>query len=234
MDPEQRFLQARQARWSALSNTTTSSSRATTVEALAAFWTALRQLLVEWNQRLHVASLNRQDCLNLKEELHAVRQACLNPTSTSTTSGTSEGPPFGLPVPQDLPAADWRVLHAEFTRQFQAWEELFDERFPRGKFTFGRYRQEVARRKALGIPLEEASGTTMKQPKDVMVTSSTSTMSQMDENSSIQNISDATIHIQRDGSLWIQTSQDPESSFRVPISSGAILLRCISNSTIQM
>ena len=260
MDPEQRFLQARHARWSALAESHHSDhhQRVTTIEALATFWSSLRQFLTEWNARLQQVD-HKQQCLNLKEELHALRQACLNPntgSSSSSSSSTILPPELLAAIPMDLPAADWRVLHGEFTKYVQAWEEVFTTRFPKGKFTFSRYRQEVARRLALGIPLEKERVPTFRTTKSsttAATTAAVAVMSEMDESSSLQNISDSSIHIQQDGSVWIQpttcTSRDDEpqqpsgsiitSSIvgqprRQQLSSGAILFRSMSNCQIQV
>ena len=257
--PEQRFLQARLARWSALAESHHSNhhQRDNTIEALATFWSSLRQFLTEWNQRLQEVD-RKQDCLNLKEELHALRQACLNPNSSSLRSETPSSNilPTELlaAIPMDMPAADWRVLHGEFTKYVQAWEEVFTTRFPKGKFTFSRYRQEVARRLAMGIPLEKEHVPTKQTT--ISSTAAAAAMSEMDERSSVQNISHASIHIQEDGSVWIQpttrlddqphqsslasSSSNSTSSInrsvqpRQKLSSGAILLRKISHCQIQM
>jgi hypothetical protein len=243
MDPEQRFLQARQARWS---TSTTVSNHRETAEALATFWSALRRRLAEWKQRVQVVS-TRQECLNLKEELHALRQACLNPSSsisssstTTTSTNNNNNNNNTLPVPMDLPASDWRVLHTEFTRHFHAWEETMATRFPKGKFTFTRYRNEVARRQAMGIPLDAAvviAGA--GEPNHRVGTSAAcTTLSDMDETSCVQNVADASLHIHHDGHVvWIRKSHDIDESSgsnNVPLSSGAILLRTIVHCTIQM
>lgn len=230
-------------------NTTTTSSSSSS--SLGKFWSTIRFYLSEWNQRLQHPSLTRQECWTLQEELRSVRQACLNPTTTMTPvpttttvttttsaidSSTTNSPPSYNNdyiqvlnvIPADLPAADWRILHTEFTKCVQEWEDLVSKRFPKGKFTFLRYRKEVARRQALGIPLEEERPRRQEQTtdqqqqegesstkKEVTTTSpfnySTTTTSSsppmteiVDETSGVQNVSHVSIHIQEDGTVWIR------------------------------
>lgn len=227
-DPEQRFLQARQARLTALANNTRKTEEDR--HALADFWTALRLRFQNWKERLQQDGLDRQACLDLKEELQALRQECLHP---------NPHPSSILPVPMNLPAADWRVLHSEFTRYFALWEEVSTTKFPKGKFTFARYRQEVARRKALGIPLEAASAPTLPNPSSP----THQVEEQKDDDATLQDISNAAIYISTDGAVVVNSkdvvdsdqSQETGATTRSALlSSSAILLRRISNATIQM
>jgi hypothetical protein len=270
MDPEQRFLQSRQARLVAASSSVARN------EELSIFWSELRRLLKEWNGRLleyqhqhqtteentnvsnnndndpadlrDGGSLFRQELQDLKEELQGLRQHCLHAAAAAASSINSNTTPtnfYDWSVPTELPNADLRLLHAEFTRCSTSWESVYQELFPKGKFIFRRYREELARRKALGIPLEAAvtAATSIARSR---TQNEKDTNNVLDDSGSVQNISDSMIHIQDDGTVQIRgrddtTNEDrPSSSSEratiIPqrITAAAVLLRNVQNCTIQM
>ncbi len=223
---EQRFLQSRESRVASLAASSTTTARH---QELGRFWTELRQRLRTWTTRLeHVET--RQELQDLQEELRTLRHHCLKPT-------------LDFAVPTELPPADWRLLHAEFTKCATLWETVQIQRYPKGKFIFQRYRQEVGRRKALGIPLasEQSKKNSMELASRYHTHFSGNTGNDHDDDNntsssgpgpaSLESVANAIICIQNDGTVQIQPNhgQDPYT-----ISSAAVLLRNIQNCTIQM
>ena len=259
-DPEQRFLAARQARLSSSSSTTTVRHTAqatatfwsqlrpylqewkgrldqlqTSVDSGSSSSSRSRPESSSSSSLLSSSSL-RQDLQNLKEELHRLRQHCLHHEDGKRDDSRCTTSPFAttttLQVPEHLPSADWRLLHEELTRCTTRWETIHAQLFPKGKFTLTRYRAEIARRQALGIPFQEAA-----KPGTESSTYNTSVPGgEKHSGSTVQNISNATIWIRDDGMVEIQ-SQDETGPWTTNASLSATavcVLRNIQNCTLQM
>ena len=124
----------------------------------------------------------RQRLEDLKQELYLLRKYCLS-TSTSNNENDDcknhvrtwtdeEGQSERWNVPDFIPASDLRLLHIEFTNCATKFDTVYEQIIPKEKFTFKKYRQELARRKALGLPLNvvttgnpNSRNTSAKPPK---------------------------------------------------------------------
>eukprot|EP00980_Cylindrotheca_fusiformis_P027868 scaffold22560_cov135-Cylindrotheca_fusiformis.AAC.79 len=145
MDQEAKFLKSQQARV----NTIERSQRVQRVDSIHSFWATLREKRSAWESKLCALGESQgqqaalyQELQDLKAELHQIRKHCLGSTVCYDD----------WEVP-DLPVADLRLLHDEFSRCFSVWEATKKQISPKGNFSFRRYREEIARRKAQGIPL---------------------------------------------------------------------------------
>ena len=128
---EARFLEAREAR--------TARSTRRPHHDLHTFWSALREDVRQWESRLetllreehpHTASQRKESI----EKLHALltdlqnlRRQCLSSTDI------------------ELPPADVRLLHEQFTTLAMRLDQARDEIIPPTKFTFKRYRAAMSR-----------------------------------------------------------------------------------------
>jgi hypothetical protein len=172
-DLEQDFLFARQRRTES-KKAKSQQQRRSQADELYTFWSGLRTKLSRWKERLEALKQDttngaadtdfRQQFEDLKQELHLLRKRCL--TNCALCPGAGPGPDAGAlwttneeqwRVPDFLPVADLRLLHAEFTKHFQELELAKQALIPQEKFAFTKYRQELARRKSLGLSLTNSS-----------------------------------------------------------------------------
>lgn len=164
---EERFLQSRLARQKKKNDRDAGdSNKSSKTDSLHAFWNVLRRKLKRWQERLAAVeeecnrnddkkdSKNHQDARTelerLRLQLNQWRKYCLSNNIASTTDIASHGDEDGelLEIlPEDLPVSDLRLLHTEFTKYSSMWDDVHDRLFPKGKFVFRRYREELARRK---------------------------------------------------------------------------------------
>ena len=142
--------------------------RQSKTDTLHAFWNVLRQKLKQWQEKLVAVEQeeykkgennnkkkNHQDARTelerLRFELNQWRKYCLSNNIAATTAdiaalGNSDDEELLLKIlPEDLPVSDLRLLHTEFTKYSSLWEDVHDRLFPKGKFIFRRYREELAR-----------------------------------------------------------------------------------------
>jgi hypothetical protein len=188
---------------------------------LHAFWTVLRSKLSKWEVSLDQLEeklpqgIIRQELEDLKEELQQLRKHCL---ASTVCFDDWEVP--------DLPVADLRLLHTEFTKYSTKWETTKDRLVPKGKFVFRRYREEVAKRKANGISLDAPS----RQPTPS--TKPAPTLSLGNPNGScVQGISNASITIDVNGDVQLQGAV---TTTVVQISSSALLIRNLHGCSLTM
>lgn len=181
LSQEARFLEAREAR--------TARPRRKAHQDLHDFWSALREDLRQWESRLdallqeehpHTASQRKESIEKLHvllADLQNLRRQCLSSTDI------------------ELPPADVRLLHEEFTNLATRLDQARNEIVPPTKFTFKRYRAAMR-----GME----SSTEMKQKTRV----STKLPSQLTFGGRvIQDHCDASLILDK-RSLSIQTSEE--------------------------
>jgi hypothetical protein len=237
MGQEQQFLLSRQARTTARSSSQ-NQNRHQHSEDLHAFWTVLRSKLSSWEEKLDLllqqkpssqgAAMIHQELEDSKEELQQLRKHCL----ASSTGGSSSFEDWE--VPADLPVADLRLLHTEFTKYSTKWETAREQLIPKGKFIFERYRQEVARRKAQGIPLDAPASTTPSTTSSKTQASSSSSLRNTAApiGGCIQDLSDVSITIDVNGNVELQGATG--QIIIDPIIASALLVRNLKNCTLTM
>ena len=228
MDQEKQFLLSQQARLSNIER----SQRIQHAEELHTFWKFLRSKLAEWQERLdsltsqETDNNKQQDLVDLKEQLQLYQKHCLSSTPIIVFDDWQ--------VPDNLPLADIRLLHKEFSNCMTKWEQAKEIVSPKGKFTFRRYRQEVARRKACGIPIFENS-TQKTTPLKASAHQSTPVQQQQQQEytkgACIQNLSNATIEIDADGNVLV----NKHSFLEMPkVSAAALLVQKIEHCSIEI
>lgn len=301
MDPEQRFLQARQARSNARreesghdNNNDDDDDFVTRQQRhsqeLGIFWSELRRRLQQWEERLNrlhdtfkaannsqqqqqqplILSI-RQPFQNLKEELKQLQRHCLRnhditTTASSTTNANSPSSSsssthhdhddmmilvdWKLPT-KEFPNTDLRLLHAEFSKYTQKWETMARLIQPKGKFTFRRYRQELAYRNIHGLLLQDDD-----QDNNNNNNNNRTTTTEVNDNppplpndeSCLQGYDNCIIHIHNDGTTTINhhhhhhQEQDempstPASSMltsSISLSSPLLLIRNLQHCTVTM
>lgn len=218
LDKEQQFLLSREAR--SKSNT---SDRSTPLrqhsEDLHTFWSILRSKLSSWDAALDELEGKpqgyvRQEIENLKEELQQLRKHCL----ASTVCFDSWKVP-------DLPIADLRLLHTEFTKHSTRLEVVKERLIPRGKFIFQRYRKEVAKKKSLGIPLHApTSGVEPSSTKQIP-----SISVRADHGPCLEDLSGVSISIDFRGKVEVDGS-----AISLTISTSALLVRNLRDCRVTM
>lgn len=211
MDQEKKFLESQQARV----NTIERSQRLQHADTLHVFWTLVREKLSAWEKKLHALQETQgkkpaayQHLQDLKEELQLLRKHCLGSTVCFDD----------WEVP-DLPVADLRLLHNEFSKYFTIWEAAKEIICPKGKFSFRRYREELARRKAQGIPLSAPL---------VAQTTITSKPQVLHKGACLQDISNESIAIDSDGNVRVRDEQI------MKVSDAALLVRNLQNCSVVM
>jgi hypothetical protein len=252
IDPQQLFLQNQQAR------TIDRPHRQKATEELYAFWTRLRSELSEWDQRLkgleelssttHLYLRRQSSLLELQHELERIRKHCLASTLYYDD----------WPVPESLPVADLRLLHAECTKYSQKLEAYKERFLPKGKFVFKRYREALAERNAQGGGplLSEAASSSSSSAKMVTDDSDATQSKSITDRSSrsnqqdyvggiLENITNASISVSSDGSvhavaeqssngdapLWSALTDDDAV---LPISSSSLLIRKLHHCKVDM
>ena len=222
IDPEQLFLQNQQAR------AVDRPHRQKATEELYAFWTRLRSELSKWDQRLkgleelsstaHLHLGRQSSLLELQHELERIRKHCLATTLYFDN----------WPVPESLPVADLRLLHAECTKHSQKLEAYKERFLPKGKFIFKRYREALAKRNAQGSDplLSEASSSSFVKTatgdadatQSKSITAQSSRSNQQDYVGGIlESITNASISVSSDGIVNFEVEQKPEAD--TPLSS---------------
>jgi hypothetical protein len=211
MDHEKKFLESHQARVNAIER----SQRLQHADTLHVFWTLVREKLSAWENKLHALQETQgkkaaayQHLQDLKEELQLLRKHCLGSTVCFDD----------WEVP-DLPVADLRLLHNEFSKYFTIWEAAKEVICPKGKFSFRRYREEMARRKAQGIPLSAPL---------VAQTTITSKPQVLHKGACLQDISNESIVIDSDGNVRVRNEQI------IKVSDAALLVRNLQNCSVVM
>jgi hypothetical protein len=214
MDQENLFLRSQQARVSIIKR----SQHRQHTEAFHAFWALLKIKLSEWNDDLDLLQAkelktqhDHQELQDLKESLQQLRKHCLGSTVCFDD----------WEVP-DLPVADLRLLHNEFSKYFTKWENAKEVIAPKGKFIFQKYREEVAHRKARGIPLSIPHGMQMPSQK----TSQSTTI--LEEGACLQDLSNVSITIDSDGNVFVEGDE------HMKISAAALLVRNLQNCILVM
>lgn len=211
VDQEKKFLESQRARV----NTIERSQRLQHTDILHAFWAHLRQKLSIWESKLHhlqkvqgKQSAKHQQLQDLKIELQQIRKHCLGSTVCFDD----------WEVP-DLPVADMRLLHNEFSKYFAMWEVAKEVISPKGKFTFRRYREEISRRKAQGIPLSAplATQTSISPRPRVLHTGAC-----------LEGISNESIVIDADGNVLVRNEQI------MNVSDAALLVRNLHHCSLVM
>lgn len=253
MNPEQRFLQSRSSRLASQSVTTSTTSHKADddgfssshdtphhplqphdknqpppQQVVALFWKNLKQRLQSWTTRC-TAIETRQQWLDLQQELQALRHYCLKSMTTTTTNTTSSSFSLSMDdliVPDELPLADWRLLHEEFTNCTILLETIQNQQFPKSKFVFLRYRQEVARRKALGIPVEYAKS---HQERTTSMTTMTMTMKNTTTTDNHHGENPIPIHDLDDDNEWNTTDTGSPPTIPSPVN-----LESITNAVINI
>jgi hypothetical protein len=224
IDQEQQFLLSRQARSSDSAPSGRSQHRLHS-EELYAFWAQLKSRLSAWNETLrhlkeHPGGTGtiRQGMEDLKQGLQLLRRHCLASTVCF----------HDWDVPE-LPVADLRLLHAEFTKCSTTWETIKEHLIPKGKFVFRRYREEVGKRKAQGIPLDAPSRPRGPPPKPNKQVASTASLD-FHHGPCIQDMMDASIAIDASGNVFL----DGERTTIAPVSGTALLIRNLANCSVTM
>lgn len=189
MTQEARFLEAREARAQR-----PNKQRQSRHDDLHEFWTSLRRDLAAWQGRLD--TLQQESCVKtasqrtaciekldvLLQDLYALRTNCLSLSNTE--------------VPE-LPPADVRLLHLEFTAMAGRLDQVREKLIPPTKFTFKRYRAAMQRQQ------KDATNENEKTTK--------TTVSKLPLSGNIiQNHCDATLILHADGNLVIQGKNGEE------------------------
>ena len=146
---EARFLQARQARAQATSaQRLKRTSRNKEQQTAKDFWTFLRRDFENWQSRLdrlqqESTTVQSKELDRLLQDLYALKTKSLSSNDV-----------------MELPAADVRLLHDEFTTRATQLEQVSKQLIPIQKFSFQRYRaamqqQQHKRRRTCGTTLRK-------------------------------------------------------------------------------
>ena len=232
---EQQFLENQKNR---LSDRHVSSRKAT--DDLYAFWTILRQRLADWDHRLDQLKATqpttiRQDLQNLCQELVQMQKHCLASASVAESIYSYDE----WQVPEDLPVADLRLLHAEFTKYMQKFETVKQQLIPKGKFIFEQYRQAIAKRNAQGMAVTTKQTSLSSLPSSS--TFSQASHSPIQQGGILESISNASVFIDANGTVKIVPnihSDDPANGILPPntpsISASSLLVRNLKDCTVKM
>lgn len=258
MNSELEFLSAQQARLKALEINSTSRSsqqRAQHADSIHSFWERLRTNLGQWEAKLKELHNNdnaefgdnyadktpnitvdepttpqanaNQRLLDLKLELQQLQKHCLGSVVIFED--------WEVPV---LPVADLRLLHNFFCKHLAQWETSKQEIAPKGKFVFGRYREEVARRKAAHQTISAAQSVTASTTTSTTSTSTarigtttttTNSTGSKNEGAMLQDLSNVSVVIDVDGSVRVGTE-----ILSLQISDAVLLVRNLKNCSLTM
>jgi hypothetical protein len=151
-DAEARFLQSQKNRTEYLHEKFTRHRRA---EEINVFAKSVKHSLSRWNSQLEdltekypIAASSEADkraasieIRKLQESLRRLRKHCLSTVDLINTHEET----IDLPaLPEELPLADIRLLHTEFTNHERQLDLVHKQILPKGKFLFRRYREAKA------------------------------------------------------------------------------------------
>ena len=268
---EEKFLQSRQERQNRKSSVNDDvNARIGKTSALFAFWKVLRQKLTEWEQKLinlekegeatvvaAPVEANKGNKKNRKQEVRTElerlrldldqwRRHCLS----NNTILASEVESVKWEVPDEFPVSDLRLLHAEFTKYSSKWEAVHDKLFPRGKFVFRRYRQELARRNIRQEDLFNEQKQRDKQKNcnqrvafnGTVVSTTTNQQAShsqhghVSSDGRIQNLSYANLVVSKSGNVDCKSIRIPNEVFDVPLelTSTSLLVRNLKHCSLVM
>eukprot|EP00934_Nitzschia_sp_Nitz4_P004231 Nitzschia sp. Nitz4//scaffold92_size79448//38546//39864//NITZ4_005391-RA/size79448-snap-gene-0.130-mRNA-1//-1//CDS//3329560186//4221//frame0 len=222
MDAEQRFLHSREAR----TNRKDTASKALHVQ-VAQFLAESKKRISEWSQRVEQADQQedpQQFLLECKQKLRLWEQHCLGTTAVNGLEGWE--------VPMELPAADWKWLHGSFADGWALWERIYGQVVPKGKFTFVRYRQELARRRALGMPLTQSAPDSNHASLLPLTKATTETL--VDPQSCLEDLENGTMDIVDNDTPQDTLPTTPASIQYHTMSSSVLLFRRLKNCTITI
>lgn len=226
MSQEARFLEARQAR--ATQRLQQQNDRKARHEDLNQFWTSLRRDMDAWDNRLTAlqeqqkaisiqTAFQRTSCIeqldSLLQDLHALKRNCLSSND----------------IPE-LPPADVRLLHQEFTTLATRLDQVREELIPPTKFTFKRYRAAMQQQK-----LRKNESTTDGAQENAVYNSTPSSLLTSLGGNVIQNYSDATLILDANGKLTIQTGNGEKSVVeQSDTESSSLLLQNLKHCQVTM
>jgi hypothetical protein len=219
MDREAQFLEARAQRQQQ-ANYASCRERS---EELRVFWTVFRQEIRQWQDRLkEVVTVEdppkslterrtqlRISLAELQAQLDSLRKHCLSTdtlTATTTTTTTTTNTRLDWDVPDDIPAADLRLLHTELTQCATALEEAKEKHLPKAKFVFHRYRKAIMEQQQR----LEAGGEPTPQQRVVDVSESIQVSSTKETKSDnpLENISNVSIRVDMGGKVEMKSTKN--------------------------
>jgi hypothetical protein len=239
---EARFLESREKRFQERSNR--SKHHRPNNDDVVSFWKCTRDMLQQWSDRLHdiIPENDNRTCLTAAQrirteaqldslllELQQLRKQCLLVNDESRDF--------------ELPLADVRLLHEEFTKHAMKLDTVRQQLCPPTKFVFKRYRaamRERAENEEVNDVLETQVVThqhddrdTARQEKPQQVTH---------RGNVVEKYSDNTIVVQQDGSIRVQQKGTDEQTTTIispsndgeVSSSSSLLLQDLQNCDVTL
>jgi len=224
MSQEARFLEAREARAAAQR-----PRRQSHHENLHEFWNSLRQDLAAWQYRLDAleqhetpiqTASQRTKCREnldiLLRDLQRLRRNCLSSTD----------------VPE-LPPADVRLLHQEFTTLATKLDQVRQDLIPPTKFTFKRYHAAMQQQQQQQS-LQAGDSNDYQVPKRAAVPKAPHSLASLGGNV-IQDYHDATVILESNGVLTMEREGEDDSIVEQPEKlSSSLLLQNLERCQVTM
>jgi hypothetical protein len=237
--------------WHERLDTMENDKNADACTAIAISESSSRRLMdVNSNIEVHVSSTHNtnnhmiihQQFEDLKQELIVLRKHCLTNGVAGSSLGlgtyshgttNEEQLNIRILVPDFLPVGDLRLLHAEFSKCFQRWEFVKQSLIPHERFTFAKYREELARRKSLGLPLSTSLEFSSSEEPNRKVREMRSSHDLM-KGAYLQDLSNISIRVDRDGKVVDLFTDSSVCTYINTITAESLSLRNLRNCTILM